>query len=83
MFSFPFEIFHRLKSIRNLILTILVGLTCILDGSGSILWEFSIFAMESLACLESLESWQPWNPRTLWTLDSLASLEFLEILEIW
>ena len=82
-FPVLFQVFHRFKSIWNLILMILVGLTCILDGSGSILWEFPIFAMESLASLESLESWHPWNPRTLWTLGSLASLESLEILEIW
>ena len=55
-FSAPFQLFRCFKSVRNSILTILVGLTCNLDGSESILLEFYIFAMESLASLESLES---------------------------
>ena len=83
MFSHPFSNISPLEIDPEFDSENLVGLTCILDGSGSMLWEFSIFAMESSASLESLESWHPWNPRTLWTLDSLASLESLEILEIW
>ena len=78
-----FELFHCFKSIRNLILMILVGPKCIFDGLGSILWEFPIFAMESLASLGSLESLASLESLDSLDCDSLESLEILDILEIW
>ena len=92
-----FQVFHRFKSIRNLIPMILVGLTCILDGSGSILWEFPIFAMESLASLESSNPgipgilalsglwtpWHPWNPWKSWKSGNSEKSNFFFGRVVW